>query len=277
MYAMADTGSRVEVLFMNSDPDDASYWDVMVSKSKRQHKGKTLQLPEDRILTVIDEPGSDVRRVSIDPPIDESYFERCGHIPLPPYIKREDVPDDAQRYQTVYADRTKTGSVAAPTAGLHLSQEILNAVQIKHIPIVPITLHVGMGTFLPIRSTEIRDHIMHHETYEITAEHAQRINEHKRLGGRILAIGTTSVRTLESAVSDDGSVQAGKGSTNLFITPGYRFSCVDRLLTNFHTPESTLLILVSAFAGYDTIMRAYEEAIRQEYRFFSYGDAMLIL
>lgn len=277
IFALTASGAQVEVLFIHTDPTDVLIWHVMVSKSKRQQKGKRLILPDSREMTILDDPGRDLRRVSISPPIDESYFEQYGHIPLPPYIKRADIPADTLRYQTVYADRSKTGSVAAPTAGLHLSHEILTALSAKNIPIVPITLHVGMGTFLPIRSDSLGAHIMHREMYEVSEATARSINDHKRLGGRVLAIGTTSVRTLESSAGPDGLVSAGKGSTDLFISPGYQFRCVDRLLTNFHTPESTLLVLVSAFAGYEPIMHAYHEAVTKEYRFFSYGDAMLIL
>ncbi|MCD4681397.1 MAG: tRNA preQ1(34) S-adenosylmethionine ribosyltransferase-isomerase QueA, partial [Bacteroidales bacterium] len=202
-------------------------------------------------------------------------FTKHGHVPLPPYIQRSDRAEDIKRYQTVYAE--KIGSVAAPTAGLHFTKSLMKEIQISGIDIFPVTLHVGAGTFLPIRTERIEDHTMHFETYDISHETASAINTRKKSGGKLLAVGTTSVRTLEAASSITGKILDGKSRTNLFITPGYTFKTIDHMLTNFHTPESTLLILVSTFAGYDFIMHAYHEAVKNEYRFFSYGDAMLII
>ena len=199
-----------------------------------------------------------------------------GHVPLPPYIKRDDQFEDATRYQTIYAQTS--GSVAAPTAGLHFTDEVMKKIVEKGITVAPVTLHVGPGTFLPVRSETLEEHIMHREYYEISESTASIINEAKKSGRPIIAVGTTSVRTLESAWDKErGILPSGKNSTKLFITPSYKFQVVDHLMTNFHTPESTLLVLVSTFATKDLIDQAYNHAIEQEYRFFSYGDAMLIL
>jgi S-adenosylmethionine:tRNA ribosyltransferase-isomerase len=215
-------------------------------------------------------------------PVDDDWLDRCGHIPLPPYIKRPDTDDDAQRYQTVYA--SQTGSAAAPTAGLHFSAELLNRLAATGIESAYITLHVGMGTFWPVHSANIEDHVMHEEAFDIGDDAALKIERAAAEHRRILAIGTTSLRTLESAFT--GTVARGRGATSIFIYPGYQFKIVNALFTNFHTPESTLLMLVSAFAGAhaaenpdygrELILESYAEAIREGYRFFSYGDAMLI-
>jgi len=207
----------------------------------------------------------------------QQLLDRIGNVPLPPYIKREkDSPvcDDRTAYQTVYAE--EKGAIAAPTAGLHFSRELLRKIRSKGIPIVEITLHVGYGTFLPIRVEDIREHKMHSERYFISSKAAEVINQKKMEGARIIAVGTTSVRTLEYATDDAGIVKYGTGNCDLFIYPGYRFRTVDSMITNFHLPKSTLLILVSAFAGREKILAAYREAIREKYRFYSYGDAMFI-
>ena len=192
---------------------------------------------------------------------------------MPPYIKRIDAEEDADRYQTVYA--AEAGSVAAPTAGLHFTDELLQRINNAGIETAFVTLHVGLGTFLPVRSENIDDHIMHNETYSIDEATAVKIETAKKAGRKIIAVGTTSVRTLESAW-DSGKLKCGESSTSIFIYPGYKFNIVDALFTNFHTPESTLLMLVSAFAGKELILESYAEAVKEEYRFFSYGDAMLI-
>jgi S-adenosylmethionine:tRNA ribosyltransferase-isomerase len=273
MYATLDSGISLEILFLDEESD--SVWTIMSNKTKRLKLGRIISFPGDVKGEIIESnPGKD-RKIKICPEIDETFFNSYGHVPLPPYIQREDQLDDIKRYQTVYAD--KIGSVAAPTAGLHFTKDLLNKIKNSGTNITSVTLHVGAGTFLPIRTELINDHDMHFETYEISPANAEIINTSKKSGQKLLAVGTTSVRTLESAVSASGEVNIGKNRTNLFITPGYNFKMVDHLLTNFHTPESTLLILVSTFAGYDFIMRAYKEAIEHEYRFFSYGDAMLII
>jgi S-adenosylmethionine:tRNA ribosyltransferase-isomerase len=215
-----------------------------------------------------------VRLLEFDRTIDDDWLDRYGHIPLPPYIKRADTEADADRYQTVYA--AACGSTAAPTAGLHFTQELLDRLDAAGIESAFVTLHVGLGTFLPVRSVNIEDHVMHNETFCIEGETAAKIERAKAGGRKIIAVGTTSVRTLESEW-DSGRIKTGEGSTSIFIYPGYRFNVVDALFTNFHTPESTLLMLVAAFAGKDLILGSYAEAVKEGYRFFSYGDAMLIM
>lgn len=222
--------------------------------------------------TGVDEGG--MRYLRFASPLSESWFEANGHVPLPPYIRREDSAQDSERYQTIYAKQA--GSAACPTAGLHFTQELLHILEKNGVEFAWITLHVGLGTFLPVRSENVEDHVMHEELYTITPQAAQLVNDAKRHGRAVLAVGTTSVRTLESAASEDGMIEAGTHSTRIFIYPGYKFKVVDELLTNFHTPESTLLMLVSAFAGKDNILSAYKSAVAQKYQFFSYGDAMLI-
>ncbi|MBQ3687766.1 MAG: tRNA preQ1(34) S-adenosylmethionine ribosyltransferase-isomerase QueA, partial [Treponema sp.] len=206
--------------------------------------------------------------------VTEDWFERNGHIPLPPYIRREDTDVDSERYQTVYAK--ETGSAACPTAGLHFTEGMLSALQAKGVELAWLTLHVGLGTFLPVRAENIEDHRMHEEVYTVPYDVAERINRAKQDGRKILAVGTTSVRTLESASDDNGVVQGGTGRTHIFMYPGYRFKVVDQMFTNFHTPESTLIMLVSAFSTRENILNAYRTAVQEKYRFFSYGDAMLI-
>ncbi len=273
MYATLDSGIPLEILFLNDEGD--SIWTIMSNKTKRLKIGRTISFPGDVKGEVIESKTGEDRKIKLSPEIDETFFNSYGHVPLPPYIQRDDQPDDIKRYQTVYAD--KIGSVAAPTAGLHFTKDLLNKIKISGTDIASVTLHVGAGTFLPIRTELINDHNMHYESYEISPDDAATINNNKKAGKKLLAVGTTSMRTLESAATSSVEVEVGKSRTNLFITPGYKFKVVDHLLTNFHTPESTLLILVSTFAGYDFIMRAYKEAIKYEYRFFSYGDAMLII
>jgi S-adenosylmethionine:tRNA ribosyltransferase-isomerase len=200
-------------------------------------------------------------------------LQQIGHIPLPPYIERADDKADRERYQTVFAEYL--GAVAAPTAGLHFSKKILDKIKDKDIQMVFVTLHVGSGTFQPVRVENLEEHLMHKEYFEVSEDVVRTVEKTRARGGRVIAVGTTSVRALESA-SATGSLMAGRGDTDLFITPGYQFKSVDAMLTNFHLPESTLLMLVSAFAGYDRIMKAYQHAIENAYRFFSYGDAMFI-
>ncbi len=202
-----------------------------------------------------------------------AVLERCGEVPLPPYMERAADAADEMRYQTVYS--RAPGAVAAPTAGLHFDEALLAALQEDGVELARVTLHVGAGTFQPVRVDDVREHQMHHEVYEVTPEAVDRIHSAQARGGRVVAVGTTVVRTLESA-AQDGVLRAERGDTNLFITPGYRFRVVDALITNFHLPESTLLMLVCAFAGYEPVMAAYREAVAQRYRFFSYGDAMFL-
>jgi S-adenosylmethionine:tRNA ribosyltransferase-isomerase len=204
----------------------------------------------------------------------DALLERMGHVPLPPYIRRADEPGDRRAYQTVYA--AARGAVAAPTAGLHFTRKLLENLRAQNIGLAPITLHVGYGTFAPVREEDIREHRMHAERYCIPEASAAAINAARARGGRIVAVGTTAVRTLEYAADAHGSVAAGSGICDLFIYPGYRFKAVGAVITNFHLPKSTLLMLVAAFAGRENILKAYREAVSERYRFFSYGDAMMI-
>jgi S-adenosylmethionine:tRNA ribosyltransferase-isomerase len=278
VYATSETGGRVEFLFLEENLDHS--WTVMATKLKKQRKGKRYLFASDdgslsyrASITAENEDGT--RVLSFEEPLDESFFHRLGHVPLPPYIKREDDFEDESRYQTVYA-RTE-GSVAAPTAGLHFTESIIQRIKEKRCTFAPVTLHVGPGTFLPVRTEELEDHHMHFERYEVSEETARIVTEAKREGRKIVATGTTSVRTLESAFDPErNALVAGWNRTDLFIKPGYRWKAVDQLLTNFHTPESTLLVLVSTFAGKDHIMAAYRHAVEMRYRFYSYGDAMFI-
>lgn len=233
--------------------------------------------PDGSIGTIIDHPGNagtEFRAMHFDFVITEEWFERNGHIPLPPYIKRSDTDEDSERYQNVYAQ--ETGSAACPTAGLHFTEEMLARLTEKGIDREFVTLHVGLGTFLPVREEKIEDHKMHEEVFTVPQITAHKINQAKKEGRPILAVGTTSVRTLESASDENGIVKAGTSSTRIFMYPGYKFKVVNQMFTNFHTPESTLIMLVSAFAGRENILSAYEKAVENRYRFFSYGDCMFI-
>ena len=284
VFGISETGGKVEFLFTGAMGPDR--WQAMVSKSRKQKPGKGYEFrtPDGELYcrAVIDsdvddsDSGSSLKVVRFDRPVDEDFFLRCGHVPLPPYIKREDDFNDEKRYQTIFAN--ECGSMASPTAGLHFTQEMVSALEAKGVEILHITLHVGMGTFLPVRTENLEDHVMHTESYHVSEEVARKINLAKAEGRTVVAIGTTSVRTLESAADrSTGLLKAGSGATNLFITPGFNFMIVDRMLTNFHTPESTLLVLVSAFAGRDHILAAYRHAVEEKYRFFSYGDATFLM
>jgi S-adenosylmethionine:tRNA ribosyltransferase-isomerase len=271
-------GGRRELLFLrhvrNPSERGLEAWEVMTRRPSRLREGAVLHLPGDLEATVAGH-GRDTLIVRLPVPLSEPYFDRHGHVPLPPYIRRDDEHLDEERYQTVFASRT--GSVAAPTAGLHLTESILSRIAGRGISVHQLTLHVGPGTFLPVRTDNVDEHEMHHEEYEVSTHVADALNAARLAGKRITAVGTTSVRTLESAydVSTD-TIRSGGGSTDLFIRPGFRFNVVEALLTNFHTPESTLLMLVCAFASRDRVLAAYGEAVENQYRFFSYGDGMLI-
>lgn len=268
------SGREQEFMFLNPIGDGSS-WNTMVKGAKKVKKGNEYKF-SDGSIGVIPEvsEGSEFRTISFEKPLDESWFERNGHIPLPPYIRREDDDTDSERYQTVYAK--ETGSAAAPTAGLHFTEEILKKLADKGVELAWVTLHVGLGTFLPVREENIEDHKMHTEYYTVSQDTASKIAAAKKEGRPVLAVGTTSVRTLESAADENGNVIPGTRGTNIFMYPGYKFKVVDQMFTNFHTPESTLIMLVSAFAGKENIMNAYKIAVKEKYRFFSYGDAMLI-
>lgn len=275
-----DTGREAEFLILQEYEDGT--WKAMTKNAKKNKVGKVFVFVDGTKATIVENPldvGTEFRTLKFDKKIDETWFEKNGHIPLPPYIKREDTTEDSERYQNVYAK--ETGSAACPTAGLHFTKEMLDRLAKKNIEIVYVTLHVGLGTFLPVRAENIEDHKMHNEFYTITKEVADKINQAKKEGRPVLAVGTTSVRTLESAweggsVQNGGKLKDGTFGTSIFIYPGYEFKCVDKMFTNFHTPESTLMMLVSAFAGKNNIMNAYKTAVDHKYRFFSYGDAMFI-
>jgi S-adenosylmethionine:tRNA ribosyltransferase-isomerase len=283
-----DSGALVEFLLLEKV---GVIWKTIVKHAKRRKPGSRYvfcdtagaEIARAEIVRAeiagnekTDQAGQEFRFLAFDREIDDAWLDRYGHIPLPPYIKRQDAPEDADRYQTVYA--AATGSAAAPTAGLHFTREILERIAAAGIETAFITLHVGLGTFLPVRSTRIEDHIMHSESFAIDEQTAAKITAAKAAGRKIIAVGTTSARTLESAwTAPDPHYPLLTGTTSIFIYPGYQFKVVDALFTNFHTPESTLLMLVSAFAGKDLILESYAKAIGEGYRFFSYGDAMLII
>lgn len=271
LHAATSTGGNVEVLLLKKL--SPTRWEVMTDRMARQKKGRRLLLPEGIELEIAEEL-PDRRIVEANRVISEDWLDRHGHMPLPPYIRRDDIELDSSRYQTVYADAT--GSAAAPTAGLHFTKEILIGLEEAGMELCFISLHVGLGTFLPVRTDRVEDHRMHTEDYSIPLAVAETINSARAEGRPVIAVGTTSLRCLESSFRD-GRMEAGEGSTEIFIYPGYSFNVVDGLFTNFHTPLSSLLMLVSAFAGREKIMAAYEEAVQKEYRFFSYGDAMLII
>jgi S-adenosylmethionine:tRNA ribosyltransferase-isomerase len=271
LFARRETGGRVELLLVEklSERD----WTALLKPGRRARPGSRLRLDADLGAEVMAKFEDGRHHIRFSEPVD-AHLERLGHVPLPPYIKRADAEDDSERYQTVYA--SVAGAIAAPTAGLHFTPELLAGLREQGIPVVEITLHVGIGTFKPVTATLVHEHAMEVEHYRVSPSVVAAVEQARARGGRVIAVGTTVVRTLESAVRADGSLPAGEGSSDLFITPGYRFKVVDLLLTNFHLPKSTLLMLVSAFAGRERILAAYREAIEAKYRFYSYGDAMLL-
>lgn len=267
------TGAHVEVLLLKRHEKDV--WETLVRPGKKCRPGTRLSfgdgLLKAEVLETVEE-GNRLIRFEYEG-IWEEVLDRLGEMPLPPYITHK--LQDKTRYQTVYAKYE--GSAAAPTAGLHFTKELLAELQEKGIKIAYVTLHVGLGTFRPVKEENVLDHHMHSEWYQVSPESAQLINETKKAGGRVICVGTTSCRTVESAADENGMVQDGSDNTQIFIYPGYRFKVLDGLITNFHLPESTLVMLVSALAGREHVLAAYEEAIRERYRFFSFGDAMIIL
>jgi S-adenosylmethionine:tRNA ribosyltransferase-isomerase len=272
LFALRPTGGRVELLLERALGADEAIFQLRASHPPRL--GGTLLLPGDARATVVERDGRffHLRLEGVDSLFD--YLERHGEVPLPPYIARAAAAADASRYQTVYARHA--GAAAAPTAGLHFDDAMLAALEAGGIASAFVTLHVGAGTFLPVETEDLALHRMHAEWYRIPPETVAAIEAAHARGGNVVAIGTTSLRALEAAAGPDGRVRAGEAETRLFITPGFRFRVVDRLLTNFHLPKSTLLMLVSAFAGYENIRAAYAHAVERRYRFFSYGDAMLL-
>ena len=271
------TGRDQEFMFLNQIDSTGNTWNTMVKGAKKQKPGMRYTFPDGTTGTIIEREentGTEFRALRFESPVTEEWFEKNGHIPLPPYIKREDTEEDSERYQNIYAK--ETGSAACPTAGLHFTEEMLSRLSEKGIERDFVTLHVGLGTFLPVREEKIEDHKMHEEAFTVSEATAEKINQAKKEGRPVLAVGTTSVRTLESACDENGIVKAGTSSTHIFMYPGYRFKVIDQMFTNFHTPESTLIMLVSAFAGREHILNAYRNAVENRYRFFSYGDAMFI-
>ena len=267
------TEAKIEILLLKRKENDV--WETLVKPGKKAKPGTRISFG-DGLLTgeVIDvvEEGNRLIKFTYDG-IFEEILDQLGQMPLPPYITHQ--LKDKNRYQTVYAKHD--GSAAAPTAGLHFTPELLEAIKAKGVNIAHVTLHVGLGTFRPVKVEDVTNHHMHSEFYIVEEDQAKLINETKQRGGKIVSVGTTSCRTLESATDDQGILHAGSGWTDIFIYPGYKFKMIDRLITNFHLPESTLLMLVSALAGKDKIMAAYEEAVKERYRFFSFGDAMIIM
>ena len=267
-----DTGANVEFLLLNNKGNDV--WECIAGPGKRAKEGTSFSFGDGKIkgevIKVLDN-GDRLVRFTYDG-IFLERLEEIGEMPLPHYITHK--LEDSERYQTVYSKIN--GSAAAPTAGLHYTPELLEKIKAMGVNVVYITLHVGIGTFRPVKTENIEDHNMHYESYSISPETANIINETKKNGGRIICNGTTCCRTLESACDENGFVPACKNETNIFIYPGYKFKCIDALITNFHLPESTLIMLVSAFCGRENTLNAYKIAVEQKYRFFSFGDAMLI-
>ena len=266
------TDAKIEILLLKRKEDNV--WETLVKPGKKAKPGARISFGEGLLIgEVIDvvEEGNRLVRFTYDG-IFEEILDQLGQMPLPPYITHQ--LEDKNRYQTVYAKHS--GSAAAPTAGLHFTPELLQEIEGEGVDIASVTLHVGLGTFRPVKVDNILEHHMHSEFYQIEESEAEKINRAKEKGGRVICVGTTSCRTIESAADENGHLRAGSGWTDIFIYPGYKFKLLDCLITNFHLPESTLLMLVSALAGREHVLAAYEEAVRERYRFFSFGDAMFI-
>lgn len=272
MGTKTETGAAIEVLLLKRHEGDV--WETLVKPGKKAREGAVIRFGDGlltgKVIGVVDE-GNRIIQFQYDG-IFEEVLDRLGEMPLPPYITHK--LTDKNRYQTVYAKYE--GSAAAPTAGLHFTNELLDRVQDKGIRIAYVTLHVGLGTFRPVKEDNLQNHHMHSEFYQVTQEAADIINSTKQSGGKVVCVGTTSCRTIESAANEQGKVIAGSDDTEIFIYPGYRFKVLDNLITNFHLPESTLIMLVSALAGRENVLNAYKSAVQERYRFFSFGDAMYI-
>jgi len=267
-----DTGAVVEFVLLKQK--EANKWECLAGPGKKAKTGHEFKFSDKLTATVADvlPDGNRIMEFNSDGEF-FSVLDEIGQMPLPPYIKEK--LEDKERYQTVYSKNL--GSAAAPTAGLHFTNEMLNDLKNKGVNIAYVTLHVGLGTFRPVKVDDVTQHKMHSEWYEVSKETANIINETKKNGGRVICVGTTSCRTVESVAEKYGKITECSGDTEIFIYPGFEFKCMDGLITNFHLPESTLIMLVSAFAGYDNVMNAYNKAVEEKYRFFSFGDAMLIL
>ena len=266
------TGGKIEFLLLKRNEDDT--WETLVKPGKRAKIGTRFSFGEGKLIAEVVGMGDDgARIVKFEyEGIFEEVLDELGNMPLPPYITER--LEERERYQTVYSK--EKGSAAAPTAGLHFTKELLEKVKEKGVNIAYVTLHVGLGTFRPVKVDDVNEHVMHSEFYHLEEEDAKIINDTKKNGGKIISVGTTSTRTLETIGDENGMVRAQSGWTNIFIYPGYEFKVVDKLITNFHLPESTLIMLVSALAGKEKVMNAYNEAVKERYRFFSFGDSMII-
>ncbi|MEA4883473.1 MAG: tRNA preQ1(34) S-adenosylmethionine ribosyltransferase-isomerase QueA [Clostridia bacterium] len=275
LSAKRETGGKVEILLLSKKSDEGTTWECLARPGRRAQVGETLSFGGGRMTgCVLDKTDYGGRVIAFEASEGvDAVVDAIGEMPTPHYIKEHlSTPD---RYQTVYA--SVRGSAAAPTAGLHFTQELLDRIKANGVTLARVTLHVGLGTFRPVKTEQIEAHVMHSEHYHVSSETAAAINSARMAGGRVVAVGTTAVRTLETVAAEDGSVNPGDGWTGIFIYPGYRFKAVDSMVTNFHLPKSTLVMMVSAFAGRDFVLSSYQEAVNQEYRFFSFGDAMLIL
>ena len=273
LLGLRDNGAPAEILLLRSLGD--SLWEAMVHPGGKLKPGRVVRFAEDFEAEIVSTTERRTRVVRLNSSLSlDQAIEKYGHVPLPPYITRADQASDEERYQTVYAN--ESGSVAAPTAGLHFTPELLDRLTAKGVKRADVVLHVGAGTFKPVETEHPADHVMHEESFTVPARTTEILNDTRRDGGKIWAVGTTSVRTLESAIDDDGIFREKSADTRIFIRPPYEFRAVDRLITNFHLPRSTLIMLVAAFAGYDLTVKAYQQAVAEEYRLYSYGDAMLI-
>jgi S-adenosylmethionine:tRNA ribosyltransferase-isomerase len=269
------TGGKVEIFLLRRLAGDLERWECLLRSSKKFQQGQNIVLQSGMTAVVQTRSSSENWVVEFSgTELFEDWLDREGHIPLPPYLQRDDSSEDRERYQTVVA--REPGAVAAPTAGLHFTHELLAHLKAGGIKTACLTLHTGLGTFQPVRVKNVEEHRIHTERYVISLDTAEAVNQTKAAGGRVIAVGTTSARTLEYSALQSGVVVAGSGEADIFIYPGYRFNVVDALITNFHLPESTLLMLVSALAGREFVLEAYQEAVSRQFRFYSYGDAMLI-
>ena len=274
LHGKRETGNVAELLLVRELPDGT--WLAMGHPGGKLKPGRRVTFGPDSSAEIVEALGGGLRRVRFVGPLDApATLAQYGEVPLPPYIRRAPRHEDRERYQTVYA--AHDGSVAAPTAGLHFTRDLLDRLRARGVALAEVDLHVGPGTFKPVETDDLARHAMHAEPYRVSDAAAALINQRRDAGGRVWAVGTTVVRTLETLAGPGGRISPGAGETRLFIHPPYAFRAVDRLLTNFHLPRSTLLMLVCAFGGYDNVMRAYGEAVREKYRFYSYGDAMVVV
>ena len=278
LFGHRATGAKVEMFLVRTvKPDQPLEWIAMVSPSRRVRVGEMIEFGSRQVCLDADIGGGRWQVSFATEKQRDSIIQQHGHVPLPHYIRRDDQPSDLRRYQTLFADKQNVGAVAAPTAGFHFTKPLIEKLKQKRVELIEVCLHVGPGTFKPVKVDNIEDHIVDPEMTTLSSEAASQINAVRDRGGKIVAVGTTSVRTLESASISKGQIQPFSGMVDLYIKPGYRFRVVDHLVTNFHLPKSSLLILVGAFAGRERMLSAYHDAINQRLRFYSYGDAMLIL